>query len=72
MQRIGLKVPEVAPLVGMTANNMRKLLRQGKLPYGKAILTKEYPDGRKRFEYIIYLPKLLEETGLKKWPGGAV
>lgn len=68
MQRIRLTVPEVAPVVGMSPGEMRKQLRQGKLPYGRATLVKDHGNGRKRFRYDIWLPKLLEETGLSEWP----
>lgn len=68
MKGIRLTVPEVAPVVGMSVGEMRKRLRQGKLPYGKATLMEDHGNGKKRFRYDIWLPKLLEETGLKEWP----
>ena len=70
MKGIRLTVPEVAPVLGISQGELRKLLRTGKVPYGRATITGKRPDGTPKFRYDIWLPKLLEYTGLTEWPEG--
>lgn len=69
MRGIRLSVPEVAPIVGMSQGELRKKLRQKQVPYGVAVVIGHKRDGTPKFRYDIWLPKLLEYTGLKEWPG---
>lgn len=66
--RTRISVPEASRVLNISQNELRKLLRQGKLPYGRAIEVKN-EQGRRRFRYDIWLPKLMEETGMTEWPG---
>ena len=69
MRGIRLSVPEVAPVVGKSPGQLRKMLRQKQVPYGVAVITGYNADGTPKFHYDIWLPKLLEHTGMKEWPG---
>ena len=69
MRGIRLSVPEVAPVVGMSQGELRKKLRQKQVPYGVAVIIGHKRDGTPKFRYDIWLPKVLEYTGLKEWPG---
>jgi hypothetical protein len=67
MSKLIIKPSEAASVLGVPAAKIRKKLRQQQVPYGRAIRTNT-PDGRLRFEYEIYVPKLLEYIGLDEWP----
>lgn len=65
--QVRITVPQAAQALGIGQNELRKLLRQGKVPYGRATEIRN-EGGRRRFRYDIWLPKLMEETGLTEWP----
>lgn len=71
MTKATIRVPEAAKVLGIPEAKLRKWLRQKKVPYGKAIPRSEKSrNGNPHFEYVIYVPKLMEEIGLKEWPEG--
>ena len=70
MQNATVRVPEAARVLGIPQAKLRQWLRQKKVPYGRAIPRGTSKNGSPHFEYIIYVQKLLEEIGLKEWPGG--
>lgn len=65
-----VSVEEVAPIIGRTPNWIRKQLRDGTLPIGHAVRIGKNSRGRPRYSYDIFIPKVLEYTGLPEWPGG--
>ena len=67
--QVRITVPEAAKALNMNPGELRKLLRQNKVPYGRATEIKN-EGGRRRFRYDIWLPKLMQETGLTEWPPG--
>lgn len=68
MQPIRISVPEASRVLGISQDELRRLMRQNKLSYGTATITGYKPDGTPKFRYDIWLPKLLAETGLTEWP----
>ena len=60
-----IKPPEASRITGMTGNDIRRLLRMGAVPWGKAVLVGKTPSGNKSFRYYIYTAKLLDELGIK-------
>lgn len=67
MQRATLKISEVAPVLGVTEMQLRKMLRQKSVPFGRAVKTSDKP---LRFQYFIFREPLLDFMGLTEWPGG--
>ena len=61
-----LSVEEVAPVLGRSPNWIREYMRRGELPIGKAVKTKKV-NGKQKYHYDIYVPLVLEYTGLKEW-----
>ena len=67
MKGMRLSVSEVAPVLGVTEMQLRKMLRQKSVPFGKAVKTSDKP---LRFQYFIFREPLLDFMGLTEWPGG--
>lgn len=60
---------ELSPVIGKSPNEIRKRLRDGTLPVGHARKVGQNGRGRPRYAYDIFIPLVLEYTGLKEWPG---
>lgn len=69
MRGIKVSPEEVAPIIGISPNEIRKKLRDGTLPIGHARKAGKNARGRLRYTYDIFIPLVLEYTGLSEWPG---
>ena len=70
MRGIRVSPEEVAPIIGKSPNEIRKRLRDGTIPIGKARKIGKNARGKPRYAYDIFVPLVLEYTGLREWPGG--
>lgn len=65
---VRITVPEASAALGISQNELRRMLRQKSVGFGSATKVGVTKSGNPRFRYTIWLPKLLKETGLKEWP----
>lgn len=67
MQGMRISPEELAPVIGMSPNAIRYRMKNGTLPIGSAVKVGD-TRGKRRYRYDIFIPKVLEYTGLKEWP----
>lgn len=71
MKGARVSVAEAAPVLGMTPDKLRYELRQKHLAdIGEAIPRGRGRNGKQRYSYHVYAPKVLARVGLTEWPGG--
>lgn len=59
---------EVSKIIGKSPNEIRKRLRDNTLPIGHARKIGVNGRGRPRYAYDIFIPLVLQYTGLSEWP----
>ena len=70
MRGTRVSVEEAAPVLGVTPNKLRYMMRNKKMPDIGEAIKRSGRNGRPRYEYHLYAPKILARVGLEKWPGG--
>lgn len=64
-----LSVEEASKILGISPNEIRKRMRDKTLPIGTArVVGRISYNGRNRYAYDVFVPKLLEYTGLSQLP----
>lgn len=64
---------QVAPILGISPNEIRYCLRKGTLPIGRARPSNSTARGRKKsYRYDIYKNLVMEYAGLTEWPEGGI
>lgn len=74
MQKMKISPEAAAPVMGISPNEIRYCMRNNKFdpPIGRVrIANNRIKKKKPTYRYDIFIPMVLEYTGLKEWPEGS-